>query len=326
LPNKIKSYIHSKCLFPRILLLIGFTSALFAGGSVVAAEMESGTPIVLDCDANLGNLETYPDYNPCPDGLNLTIDERFDEMNGEIWERSTGGFPENDCRFVDDPARVRFDGDGKMRLVMVEKTVPSSFSRHEKKIVDEKQCASGEMRTILEHGPYGRLEARMKSPDTSGFIQSLFTFQFYKDPWQEIDIELQGRLPEEVSTNVITTHAEKFEDCDVYECTSNMEKHLSISGRHSASWHVYAIDWRPGKIQFFVDGRLKREISKEEIDKAGGNYPDEPAVLIMNFWQPTHEIAQWFGGEWSLDQLPLIAEYDWFRFYQLEQSEAQLDD
>lgn len=300
---------------------------LAAGSAVVTAATDSASPAVLDCAADLSNLEAYPDYDPCPDGLNLAIDDRFDEMNGEIWERSTGGFPDNDCRFVDDPARVRFDGDGIMRLVMVEKTVPSSYSRHEKKIVDEKHCASGELRTILEHGPYGRLEVRMKSPDTSGFVQSMFTFQFYKDPWQEIDIELQGRLPDEVSTNVISTHAAKFEDCDVYKCTTNMEKHVSMNSRHSTDWHVYAIDWRPGRIQFFVDGKLKREINKEEIDQAGGNYPNEPAALIMNFWQPSQKIAKWFGGEWSLDQLPLIAEYDWFRFYQLEQQlDAQLDD
>jgi len=152
--EKIQSPDHSGRFCPTILLPIGLTFLLAAGSVVVSAATDSGTPAVLDCSADLSNLEAYPDYNPCPDGLNLTIDDRFEEMNEEIWERSTGGFPDNDCRFVDDPARVRFDGDGKMRLVMVEKTVPSSYSRHEKKIVDEKQCASGELRTILEHGAY----------------------------------------------------------------------------------------------------------------------------------------------------------------------------
>lgn len=267
------------------------------------------------CNATITPVESYAGYNPCPAGYTLKIDEHFDSLDTATWERSTGGFPDNECRFLDSADRVRFDGDGKMRLVMEAKVVPESYSRHEKKVVAEKPCASGELRSLLEYGPYGRIEARMKSPESSGFVQSMFTFQFYKDPWQEIDIELQGRLPDAVSTNVISSHAKNFEECDVYQCTHNTEKHLDISARHSSTWHVYAIDWQPEKIDFFVDGVLKRTVTREEIKAGGGNFPDQPATLLMNFWQPVQKIAKWFGGEWSLEQLPLVAEYDWFRFY-----------
>ena len=264
-------------------------------------------------------LVTYVGYNSCPAGYTLIIDDRFDALNTGIWERSTGGFPDNECRFVDHPDRVRFDGDGKMRLVMDALDVPSSYSRHEKKMVAAKPCASGELRTVIEHGPYGRLEARMKSPDSSGYVQSLFTFQFYKDPWQEIDIELQGRLPESVSTNVITSHAKSYEECDLYKCTHNTEKHLPLSSKHSIDWHVYTIDWQPEKIEFLVDGDLKRTVTAADINANGGNYPDQAAIILMNFWQPVQKIARWFGGEWSLQQLPLVAEYDWFRYYALDE-------
>lgn len=263
-------------------------------------------------------LESYEGYNPCPGGFTLKIDDRFDSLDTDIWERSTGGFPDNECRFIDHPDRVRFDGDGKMRLVMEAMEVPASYSRHEKKVVTAKPCASGELRTLIEQGPYGRLEARMKSPDSSGFVQSLFTFQFYKDPWQEIDIELQGRLPESVSTNVITSHAKTYQECDLYKCTNNTEKHLPIGSRHSSDWHVYTIDWLPDKINYYVDGELKRTVTSEQINSAGGNFPNQSATILMNFWQPAHKIAKWFGGEWSLDQLPLIAEYDWFRYYSFD--------
>lgn len=291
--------------------MAGFCSLLFIG---VPGNSISGMQASL-CGAGTPILEAYEGHNPCPAGYTLKIDDRFDSMDSETWERSTGGFPDNECRFIDHPDRVRFDGDGKMRLVMEAMDVPGSFSRHEKKMVGPKPCASGELRTVLEHGPYGRFEVRMKSPDSSGFVQSMFTFQFYKDPWQEIDIELQGRLPDAVSSNVISTHAEVFEDCDLYKCTHNTEEHLPMDSRHSADWHVYAIDWQPEKIEFFVDGELKRTVTPEQINSAGGNYPDQSATILMNFWQPAQKIAKWFGGEWSLDQLPLVAEYDWFRYY-----------
>lgn len=300
-----------------------FSHAVSATGLVLLACMSSpldtrAENIVPPCAADADSLAAYPGYNPCPAQFSLAIDDRFDSFDASVWERSTGGFPDNECRFVDQPTRVRFDGDGIMRLVMEAIEVPASYSRHEKKMVDQKPCASGELRTLHEHGPYGRLEARMKSPDSSGFVQSMFTFQFYKDPWQEIDIELQGRLPDSVSTNVITNHAADFEECDLYKCTHNTEKHLEINARHSAQWHVYTIDWLPEKVDFFVDGKLKRTVTRDEIEQAGGNFPNQPATLLMNFWLPNQKIAKWFGGEWSLTQLPLVAQYDWFRYYTLD--------
>ena len=205
-----------------------------------------------------------------------------------------------------------------MRLVMEKRDVAASYSRHELKMVEQKPCASGELRSLVEHGPYGRYEARMKSPDSSGFVQSLFTFQFYKDPWQEIDIELQGRLPDQISTNVISNHAADFHECDRYKCTHNTEQHEDIGADHSADWHVYTIDWLPEQIHFYVDGQHKRTVTKSEIDAAGGNFPNQPATILMNFWLPDRKIAKWFGGEWNLDQLPLVAQYDWFRYYTLD--------
>ncbi len=301
-------------VFRRVAHTSAATVALFLLS--VSTPLQTFAENVLPaCAVDTESLAAFSDYNPCPAGFTLAIDDRFDQFDHTVWERSTGGFPDNECRFVDQPTRVRFDGDGIMRLVMEAIEVPASYSRHEKKTVDKKPCASGELRTLLEHGPYGRLEARMKSPDSSGFVQSMFTFQFYKDPWQEIDIELQGRLPDSVSTNVITNHAADFEECDVYKCTNNTEKHFEINARHSAQWHVYTIDWLPERVDFFVDGQLKRTVKRTEIEAAGGNFPDQPATLLMNFWLPNQKIAKWFGGEWTLAQLPLVAQYDWFRYY-----------
>jgi len=39
----------------------------------------------------------------------------------------------------------------------------------------------------------------------------------------------------------------------------------------------------------------------------------------MNFWLPNRKIAKWFGGEWNMQQLPLEAQYDWFRYYKLDE-------
>ncbi|MEM7255910.1 MAG: family 16 glycosylhydrolase [Pseudomonadota bacterium] len=275
------------------------------------------------CDQNLLTLTSYEGYQPCPTGYTLAIDDRFDYFDNTIWERSTGGFPDNECRFIDAPDdRVSFNADGIMRLIMEQRDVPASYSRHEKKIVGAKPCASGELRTLAEYGPYGRLEARMKSPQSSGFVQSLFTFKFYKDPWQEIDIELQGRLPDEISTNVISNHAKDFNECDVYQCTHNTEQHNDIGARHADSWHVYTIDWLPDRVDFYVDGELKRPVTQSDINNAGGNFPNSPATILMNFWLPNRKIAKWFGGEWSLDQLPLEAKYDWFRYYKLNNNKV----
>ena len=270
----------------------------------------------LDCNA-IQPPEAYDGYNPCPYGLTLQIDERFDSFNESLWERSTGGFPDNSCRFIDNDGHVRV-ADGELNLVMEHKEVPASYSRHELKMVERKMCASGELRTKEPFGPYGRLEARLRTPDSSGFIQSLFFFHFYKNPWQELDIELQGRLPDSVSSNIITNHAVSHEECDSYSCTKNSERHAKLPFRHSEDWHVYTIDWLPDVARFYVDGQMVRETTKEEVELAGGNYPNIPSTILMNFWLSNPKISQYFGGNWSYDQLPIVARYDWVRFYQLD--------
>lgn len=263
-------------------------------------------------------LSAYAGYEPCPSGMQLVIDERFDQFDAKLWERSTGGFPENACRYRDSNTAVAVN-DGKLVLTMRAQQVPASYSRHELKVVDEKQCASGELRSRDEFGPYGRLEARLRTPRSSGFIQSLFWFHFYKDPWQELDIELQGRLPDSVSTNIITNHAKSYKECDLYRCTANSENHVKLPFRHSEGWHVYTIDWYPDRASFYVDGVKVRESLRRDINSRGGNFPDLASTILMNFWLPDRSIAAGFGGKWSLDQLPLHAEYDWVRYYQLQQ-------
>jgi len=62
-----------------------------------------------------------------------------------------------------------------------------------------------------------------------------------------------------------------------------------------------------------------REMPKYVVENSGGNYPNIAATILMNFWLPSPKISQYFGGLWSYDQLPLIARYDWVRFYELDE-------
>jgi beta-glucanase (GH16 family) len=69
--------------------------------------------------------------------------------------------------------------------------------------------------------------------------------------------------------------------------------------RHPAGWHVYAVDWEPGRITFFYDGKDVGTIANPLI-------PDKPMYLILSLGVP---------AEWT-DQTPAVLKVDYVRVWQ----------
>lgn len=143
---------------------------------------------------------------------------------------------------------------------------------------------------------YGRFEVRMKAIGREGTLSSFFTYNdsYPSTPWNEIDIEVMGRYSDDVQLNTITPG------------NVNHVSHRFVPFDPAADFHVYAIEWTPTYVAWFID-------SVEVCRQTGTHITslNQPQKIMMNVWNP---IAPNWAGTWNEVVLPAFARYDWVRY------------
>ena len=160
-----------------------------------------------------------------------------------------------------------------------------------------KEYKGAEVRTN-ESYLYGKFEVKMKSSQASGMLCSFFTFYDAKDfvtNWNEIDIEILGRYTNEVQFNAIVGKHEMHE-----------HRHILNFNPHE-TFHIYAFEWTPESIIWYVDG--------QEVYKQTGEHVkamNKPQKIMMNIWSSSF----WgWTGPWEDPVLPIKASYDYVSYY-----------
>ena len=140
----------------------------------------------------------------------------------------------------------------------------------------------GELRTE-DSFQYGRFEVRMKSALGSGVVSSFFTYRDFwaegltsSSNWNEIDFEWLGMYDDKVQTNLIIQNEWDLPDL------------VDLNVNPHDDFHVYAIEWTPNSVKFFIDDQLIRTIDNFYADSL---YHSQK--LMMNIWQPTY--VDWVG-------------------------------
>jgi len=161
-----------------------------------------------------------------------------------------------------------------------------------------KDYRGAEYRTI-ETYRYGRFETRMKAAPHSGIISSLCTFHEYGDAgvanWNEIDIEFLGRYTDRVQYNAITSGI------------SGHEHSNPLNYDPAEAFHIYAFEWTPDYVAWFVDGLETHRQTGSHIDDL-----HRYQKLMMNIWPSTS--VSWAGAFNEAD-LPSYAFYDYVTYY-----------
>jgi endo-1,3-1,4-beta-glycanase ExoK len=148
-----------------------------------------------------------------------------------------------------------------------------------------KPYAGGEYTTNSTYG-FGLYQVKMKPAKNVGVVSSFFTYTG-KNPWDEIDIEFEGKDTTRVQFNYFTNGI------------GNHEYHHNLGFDASASYHTYAFNWQPKYIAWMVDG--------VEVYRVNNNIPSHPGQIMMNLW-PGIGKDTWLG---SYDGLtPIKAYYD----------------
>ena len=128
---------------------------------------------------------------------------------------------------------------------------------------------------------YGRVEATLRAARGSGLVTALFLYRF--DPWQEIDLEILGRDPTRLLVNVYENPGEAGDTYNYgYRGTPAT---VDLGFDASAAEHRYAVEWDPGGMRWFVDGRLVHA-------RAAGlptPVPHLPMRIYANLWASCSE-------------------------------------
>lgn len=250
------------------------------------------------------------------EGYTLVWEERFDgdSLNLDDWNVETHepGWVNNELQaYVDSPDNIYIE-DGDLVLKPIE--------------TGKGQYTSGRVNTQNKHDfKYGRFEARAKVPKGQGFLPAFWmmpTSENLYGQWPrcgEIDImEVMGQATD---TSYGTIH---------YGNPHNESQGTCVleEGSFSDEYHVFSVDWEPGKIDWYVDGNLIHTESNWYSATEGQGeitYPapfDQPFYIILNLA---------VGGSWvgNPDETTDIenAEYriDYVRVYQRDSYDENVE-
>lgn len=128
---------------------------------------------------------------------------------------------------------------------------------------------------------HGHFEAEMKAASGAGLITGFFLYR--ASPRQEIDIEIMGNDPCKMLVNVYFNPGDEGDKMDFGYRGSPCRIDLGFDA--TQNFHLYSIDWQPGRITWSVDGIVVHE-------RTGWNptpIPYLPMRLYANLWAPRAE-------------------------------------
>jgi len=295
------------------------------GGTAAQATGGDGAGATTGGDDGLagagGSGPSYPVYA----GFTLNLVEEFDApidlVSDPIWTYGDGGPSEGDVRYVKDA--ISFEG-GLMKITVTEQPVASSQSYSQNDTVFAKGKASGELRTKFNNYRYGRYEVRVKVPYPGGATNGNFINEFAtsrqptSQEWRDIKIAPLGESGAALLTALYVADNQAVWGPQYDESVTTYPfggaEPLPSGFNSRDDFHVYAFEWTPTQIRWFVDDHMVR-LKDNGVGANSLAVPDESAKILLNAWVFNGNA---FGGDPSSNVYPFVFEYDWFRFYKLD--------
>lgn len=304
-----------------------------AGGAGGGAGGTGGTGMAADCPEGVdGHCKAGVEYPAVP-GYTLKLVEEFDapiDLNADpIWTWSDGNPADGQTGFREQ--NIKFEG-GYMTLT-AEK--PEGCTPAENDCIDgrdsfgEAQAPgvkatigpmgvwSGELRSKYNNYRYGRYEVKMIPPNVpaGNFLSTMFIFRTPKNVvWNEIDIELEPwKGKDQVYGNAVNFTGPGNAPVGYPNDPARNDAWQASPGSTFDMYteHVYAFNWTPEKIEWFVDGVSIHSFTGEPQNLIS----TKSGKIMMNLWVFGSSAA---FGDPSKNVFPMVAKYDWFRFYKLD--------
>lgn len=177
------------------------------------------------------------------------------------------------------------------------------------------RCAYTSARCITQDKvefTYGRVEARIKIPRGKGIWPAFWMLgsDFPVVPWPYAgEIDIMENIGQEPNTIHGTIHGPG------YSGSAGLGGSISSSEPYADDFHVYAVDWDPFVIRWYLDGELYKTISVETVGEYREWVFDYDFFILMNIAVGGY----WPGWEVSSIEFPQQMVLDYVRVYQLQE-------
>ena len=214
------------------------------------------------------------------EGYNLKWEEQFEgeSLNRDDWnvELHDPGWVNNELQsYVDSPENIYLQ-DGSLVLKPVENMNEDGSVSY----------TSGRINTQHKHDfKYGLFEARVKVPEGQGFLPAFWmmpTDENLYGQWPRCgEIDIMEVLGNNTDTSYGTIHYGNPH-------SESQGSYTLEEGTFSDEYHVFDVEWEPGKISWYVDGKLiHTEDNWYSATEGQGEitYPapfDQPFYIILN--------------------------------------------
>lgn len=199
------------------------------------------------------------------------------------------------------------DGRGFLVIKAIKETLPQSFACW------YGQCGYTSARLTTKNTfnqTYGRFEARIKIPYGQGIWPAFWLLgkKIEEVGWPacgEIDIlENIGREPSIVHG---TLHGPGFSGANGIGASYSLPR----AGHFADDYHIYAVEWEPNVIRWYVDGKLYQRRTPADLPAGAKWVYDQPFFIILNLA---------VGGAWPGDpdattSFPQLMSIDYVRVY-----------
>jgi beta-glucanase (GH16 family) len=211
----------------------------------------------------------------------VTWSDEFDGPNGSSpdaakWVSETGGngWGNHELEYYTARPRNAHMENGKLIIEAAQErfTGPDGVTR---------EYTSARLKT---HGKftqkYGRFEARIQIPSGRGIWPAFWMLgdNIASTPWPECgEIDIMENIGSEPATNHGSMHGPGYSGGN--PLTGN---YVLPSGRLADAFHVYAVEWEPSQVRFYVDDHLYETRSPADVPAGKRWVFDHPFFVILN--------------------------------------------
>lgn len=225
---------------------------------------------------------------------NLIFSDEFDgKRNAPVdsakWTAEIGGagWGNKELQYYTDSVENAFhDGKGSLVLKVAEKKLSPAYKCW------YGECRYTSARLITKNKfdqKYGRFEARIKIPRGQGIWSAFWMLgsDIDKVGWSNCgEIDVMENIGREPLTVHGTIHGPGYSGASSIGAPFN-----SADNRKFADdFHIYATDWSENKIAFYVDGKLYKTITPQDLPAGKKWVYDHPFFVILNLA---------IGGDWG---------------------------
>jgi beta-glucanase (GH16 family) len=239
---------------------------------------------------------------PTKEGYKLLWADEFNTPgtpNPAIWTAETGGhgWGNNESQYYTDRPDNAVVANGKLIITAKKEDYQGSRFTSARLITKGKKDFT-----------YGRIEVSAKLPAGKGTWPAIWMLgtNIGPTPWPtcgEIDIM------EHVGFDMNRVHGSIHTQAYNHPAKTQKTASIMVEGA-SEKFHVYAVEWTPTKIEFFVDNQLYYSYQPDEYTPAKWPFAN-PCFLILNL-----AIGGNWGGEIDETSFPKIFEVEYVRVYQ----------